>query len=580
VQKKRSNVAVWTKNEVYLGYRFLKFVKVITTNELKSYLHLAPSSTLIIHNVEYTGHPLEIAFLLEYCTTCTNLKQIFVVIYNEDTTYLICKDFTLNISVNSFLTPHFIYSAVPELILWDKHRIYYSYNNLTDTGVLQTPTEFGNLSKLSHNSTIHDVFIDYIGNIVVKMENNIMFYFKVDMRDAVKLHLWTSSTTKSLVSMDMSGQAYLIYVFQNGSIQPQEYPLKLEVESVTFKTKEVCPYVAFECNISHTFYFLDKGDKLTIWAELVYPENTGLYIIVESYGPNILEKTEKIHYDIGFGHCTKTMTVTFSHNLKYEAVDNYFKLQSDLVKMEKHVQEAIRFKNEGCLQHDLFYIIEKSYLRHQPRKNLRVKYDWNKYGCPLKLDFRKTFHPLLQLYNKNGYVEDINVNFIVWEIHGRNDYSFSNTMEKSGCLHEAQTWETMTELNKDLPLEDAWGPQNYKHCFSYSIGKPGDLNQPYEIINKSNYNHLVWPVDHAGMYVFSVKILDPNYSFCNLTATFAIETSGLIPSPSGYLVGALLFLLMLIVFSILVLSYFHYMKIYRKYLYQPIKEYQGKQKAS
>ncbi|XP_037366206.2 cation channel sperm-associated auxiliary subunit epsilon-like [Talpa occidentalis] len=237
------------------------------------------------------------------------------------------------------------------------------------------------------------------------------------------------------------------------------------------------------------------------------------------------------------------------------------------------------FKNEGCLQHDLFYIIEKSYLRHQPQKNLRVKYDWNKYGCPLKLDFRKkSFHPLLQLYNDSGYVEDITVNFIVWEIHGRNDYSFSNTMKKSGCLHEAQTWKSMTELNKDLPLEDAWGPQNYKHCFSYAIGKPGDLNQPYEIINKSNHNHLVWPMDHAGMYVFRVKILDPNYSFCNLTATFAIETPGVIPRPSGYVVGAILFLLMLIVFSILVLSYFHYMKIYKKYVYEPTDTHQGKRK--
>lgn len=53
--------------------------------------------------------------------------------------------------------------------------------------------------------------------------------------------------------------------------------------------------------------------------------------------------------------------------------------------------------------------------------------------------------------------------------------------------------------------------QNYKHCFSYAIGKPGDLNQPYEIINKSNHNHLVWPLNHPGMYVFRVKILDPNY---------------------------------------------------------------------
>ena len=62
-----------------------------------------------------------------------------------------------------------------------------------------------------------------------------------------------------------------------------------------------------------------------------------------------------------------------------------------------------------------------------------------------------------------------------------------------------------------MTLRFLFSIQNYKHCFSYAIGKPGDLTQPYEIINKSNYNHLVWPLDHSGMYVFRVKILDPNY---------------------------------------------------------------------
>lgn len=33
---------------------------------------------------------------------------------------------------------------------------------------------------------------------------------------------------------------------------------------------------------------------------------------------------------------------------------------------------------------------------------------------------------------------------------------------QSGCLNEAQTWKSMTMLNKDLPLEEAWGPEVWK----------------------------------------------------------------------------------------------------------------------
>ncbi|XP_048968357.1 cation channel sperm-associated auxiliary subunit epsilon isoform X1 [Canis lupus dingo] len=555
--KRRSSMAIWTENEVYLGYTFLKFVKIITTKKLKNLLNISPAATLTIHNVEYPGHPLELALLLNYCTTCRVNKTIYVVIYNEDTEQWVYQDFALDVSIDSFLTPHFIYAAMPELILRDKHRIYYCYHNFTETGVIQTPTEFGNLSRLSNNSIVHDIFMDYYGNVVVKMENNIMFYFKINIRDAIKLHLWTNSTMKSLILLNSSGQIFLIYVFENGTLYPREYPLKLESLSVNFNINEKCPYVAFHNNIFSIFYFLDKGQNLSIWTQIVYPENMGLYIVVESYGPNILQEKDQTHYEIALGYCTKTMTVTFFQNINYEAVDDYFKLQhqnTGLVLVQVRPNEYARacpiaqkvfqiavgcdsnkfitvkgFNKKDCLQHDFFYVIEKSYLRNQTSKNLRVKYNWKKYGCPLRLDFGEKFHPLLQLYDNNGYVEDVEVNFIVWEIHGRNDYSFNNTMKKSGCLNEAQTWKSMTELNKHLPLEEAWGPENYKHCFSYAIGKPGDLNQPYEIINKSNYNHLVWPEDHSGMYVFRVKILDPNYSFCNLTTVFAIETFGMIP---------------------------------------------------
>ena len=60
-------MAIWTENEVYLGYALLKFVKILTTEKLKGRLKTSPTATLTIHNVEYTGHPLELALLLNYC---------------------------------------------------------------------------------------------------------------------------------------------------------------------------------------------------------------------------------------------------------------------------------------------------------------------------------------------------------------------------------------------------------------------------------------------------------------------------------------------------------------------------------
>ncbi|KAB0376539.1 hypothetical protein FD755_010983 [Muntiacus reevesi] len=306
-KERRSDMAIWTENEVYLGYTLLKFVKIVTTEKLKGLLNMSPTATLTIHNVEYTGHPLELALLLNYCIICNTSKTIYLVIYNEDTIQWVFQDFALDVTIDTFLIPYFLYSAMPELLLWDKHRIYYYYHNFTDTGVLQTSTEFGNLSRLSQNSIIHNVLMDYYGNIVVKMENNVMFYFKLKVKDAIKLHLWTNSTVKSLVCFKPSGNMYLLYVFENGNIYPEDYPLKLEAQSISFKTKEKCPYMAFHNDIVHFSYLLDKGQNLSVWAQIVYPENIGLYIIVESYGPKILEMKDKIHYEIASGYCSKTM---------------------------------------------------------------------------------------------------------------------------------------------------------------------------------------------------------------------------------------------------------------------------------
>nr|XP_030861068.2 cation channel sperm-associated auxiliary subunit epsilon isoform X2 [Gorilla gorilla gorilla] len=605
---RRSTFAVWTENEIYLGSILLKFARLVTTTELKNILSLSVTATLTVDRVEYTGHPLEIAVFLNYCTVCTVTKKIFLVIYNEDTKQWVSQDFTLDAPIDSVIMPHFTFSALPGLLLWNKHSIYYCYHNFTFTGILQTPAGHGNLSMLSNDSIIHEVFIDYYGDILVKMENNVIFYSKINTRDAVKLHLWTNYTTRAFIFLSTSGQTYFLYALDDGTIQIQDYPLHLEAQSIAFTTKDKCPYMAFHNNVAHVFYFLDKGEALTVWTQIVYPENTGLYVIVESYGPKILQESHDISFEAAFGYCTKTLTLTFYQNVDYERISDYFETQDNhtgLVLVQFRPSEysktcpiaqkvfqiavgcddkkfiAIKgFSKKGCHHHDFSYVIEKSYLRHQPSKNLRVRYIWGEYGCPLRLDFTEKFQPVVQLFDDNGYVKDVEANFIVWEIHGRDDYSFNNTMAQSGCLHEAQTWKSMIELNKHLPLEEVWGPENYKHCFSYAIGKPGDLNQPYEIINSSNGNHIFWPMGHSGMYVFRVKILDPNYSFCNLTAMFAIETFGLIPSPSVYLVASFLFVLMLLFFTILVLSYFRYMRIYRRYIYEPLHKPQRKRKKN
>ncbi|KAM6956179.1 cation channel sperm-associated auxiliary subunit epsilon-like [Aplochiton taeniatus] len=140
-------------------------------------------------------------------------------------------------------------------------------------------------------------------------------------------------------------------------------------------------------------------------------------------------------------------------------------------------------------------------------------------GCPSNRHIR------IIRYDGDVFVRDVEANFILWERFGRKDFSFSKTMREVGCLRLAQTWSSMTQQGKSIP--EAWGPHNYQSCFTLSPGKLGDLDQPYEIMNDSSRNHITFSQTDSATYVFSVKVLDPNYSFCDLQATFAIKTFGI-----------------------------------------------------
>lgn len=134
-----------------------------------------------------------------------------------------------------------------------------------------------------------------------------MFFFKSDISHAVKLHAWMNTTIKTAFYKNQLIKPYLLcYSDQNG-LQHQDYPLYQELQSVFYKIPEQCPYVAFQHNIFSQAYFMDKGITLTFWTQLVYLENTGLSIVVEHYGPNILTWTQEVSYEIASGFSTKSM---------------------------------------------------------------------------------------------------------------------------------------------------------------------------------------------------------------------------------------------------------------------------------
>ncbi|XP_078144749.1 LOW QUALITY PROTEIN: cation channel sperm-associated auxiliary subunit epsilon-like [Centroberyx gerrardi] len=123
-------------------------------------------------------------------------------------------------------------------------------------------------------------------------------------------------------------------------------------------------------------------------------------------------------------------------------------------------------------------------------------------GCPPNKHIR------VARYDGDMFVKRVEANFIVWEQFGWRDY-FNETMRQVYVLLEVQSWRSMLMGGKSL--EEAWGPENCRSCFKVTRDERGDLDQPYEIMNRSSTDRLTFSQNNSAIYVFNIKVPDPDH---------------------------------------------------------------------
>ncbi|XP_041109770.1 cation channel sperm-associated protein subunit epsilon-like [Polyodon spathula] len=540
-----SKVAVWTANELYLGNdkNKTKFVKKADLALFTKILRLPSNYSITITAVAYGSRPPELGVLVEACYVCDSTdKRLFLIIFNEETNTWIQSAFLAKLKPHSVpqgpFKMKFILSAWPSLLLWNDELIFYSYKNNSEYGNLHV-SGASNLRLLSGGSRIHQVVLDDSWNIVVKMENNVFFYCKAGMDELVRLHNWEEKSTNMIFYLNNNG--HLLVLKLNGSnIEPHRYPLDMEVKS---SISTVCTYLTFQHSMNKPWYFIDKGEQLDFWALIVYPENMGMNLQTFGYRLDLLQ-TIAFHHDRDYINTEKYSELInqTSGIATFEMVPNIpgntCALPADRV-VHIHVgcnpKRNIRVNRPWGLPCKMMnftnYTIPASILQIPTEEDLVVDYDWKNYGCLFNIYYTQPFLPSLDLYDGDVFLKSVDANFIIWEQHGRRDFSYNASMEEVYCLREAQTWKSMIALSNNLSKKstgEAWGPNNYRTCFEVTPGIFGDLRQPYEILNRSGKNFITWSQEQSGIYVFNVKILDPNFSFCDLRTVFTVQTYGVL----------------------------------------------------
>ncbi|XP_077200601.1 cation channel sperm-associated auxiliary subunit epsilon-like [Paroedura picta] len=587
-----SEFIIWTEDAIFLGRYGRVFFQIVDRISLKNLLGLKPNADVAFINTCYDSIVSEISFLIA-CTGCTSSEIFLLAEYDEEGLWFL-KDFFLPAPTNRTLDIIVVHSAVSYMLLWDKNKIYYTYKENRVNGYVKVFGTDRLLSAASEGTTIQQIIIDHGGNTIIKMKNNVMYFFKFKMKDVIKLHTWENENKNCIFYVNPLGGFYLLTV--NGSnIHRQVYPLKTEVFSATQISQEVCPYISFQHNMKLNVYYVDMKEHVTFWTQIVFLENLGLFSEITIHKPNLLKQKTYVNYEIARGICTKNKTITFYHDQDYSHV---FQYQEALNKSEgimivelqpsstgrqctvfskisyiyvgcppsKHV--AIE-KPSVCKDENFTFSIPGQYLLDNKDKDLEVKYNKELYGCLIDVFYEDPFRPTVALYKHKKFVKFIESEYVLWEINGRTDFLYNATMAQVHCLREAQSWSVMypeKEEGKKLnitTLDQLWGPHNYQSCFQSEHGETGNLKQTYEIMNHSGINSIIWPTDHSGIYLFKLKILDPNFSFCDFSIYFAIRTYGIAESPNNAKIAGWSVFVVCLFLGVLLITYFRYVKIFR-----------------
>ncbi|KAJ3106809.1 hypothetical protein HDU97_005516 [Phlyctochytrium planicorne] len=208
----------------------------------------------------------------------------------------------------------------------------------------------------------------------------------------------------------------------------------------------------------------------------------------------------------------------------------------------------------------------------RPSTPKTVKYDCKTYGLPVPAFYGAEFRPVFDLYDDGVFLRTVSANIGLWEANGRSSFRYSLSAGKAGCLRQPQSWIDLVAYNPVDPIS-AWGPKvtpvvifvteqikKYRSCFYSPTNDTENLNPntPYTIFNSTNSNTLIWEERVDGMFLFTARVLDPSYSYCELKTQFAISVYGA-PISISEQVG-IVFGLMGGVIILLGVSYFLYLR--------------------
>lgn len=485
---------------------------------------------------------------------------------------------------------------------------------LTDgTAMLFSPNGGITVSEINIDAFVSNNSISYkqllsneFGEFVAASENGELVYGREGFVTLAAKVLDDLSSSAVLAFADREGILFILepQYAENGSVsfQSTEISLTNSIESVSSQISQ-CKCQTLWTNMKNE-YALDKREHISFTAKIIpYPwESPNLIVTLsdphvlpvvslhESKYTNMAGVTSRL-IDVKLDERRAT-TANYHHGIQAIGVShirlntepNSLRCSHNMQRVShvavgcpqgKHIK--IRNTEMKCTELESNYQYEIPAHRYDPtfkqgtlgtpNEPLFVNYTFEKLGCPIKIHYKDLFRPQIDLYIGNTLLGPMLAEFVMYEVHGMYDYKYNSTVFQAGCVRHAQTWlEMVLNQTGDLDPSIAWTKNNYRSCFVKENGSTPQESDHYEVLTNSKQTNITnssvsWPEEN-GIYVFEVIVVDPDFTFCDLRTTFAVQVYGMsYQAVVPQFIVSLTF--MVVCISIVIASYF-IIKVNRK----------------
>uniref|UniRef100_A0A6I8PGE1 Cation channel sperm-associated auxiliary subunit delta n=1 Tax=Ornithorhynchus anatinus TaxID=9258 RepID=A0A6I8PGE1_ORNAN len=185
------------------------------------------------------------------------------------------------------------------------------------------------------------------------------------------------------------------------------------------------------------------------------------------------------------------------------------------------------------------------------KQDLVFMYNYTQMGCPALVYYNFPWLPQLELWHGQNFLGHITSEFVMLEVNGIFDYTYLLSVKEAKCESQPQNWTSIMKSSRHkTPF--SWNRENYITCYQKNSKAPLKwLELRYEVLGGSTSNRVIF-AKRNGYYIFSVSVVDPNISYCNLSTVFSVYVYGALPHSAIPAVPVAAILSLILLFSLYV----------------------------